>query len=172
MKRVLQVVMVALALVTGAGTARASVIAEFSWTEYDIFATDFRLTNLSIDGTVSNVLVEYEEFANVGTFLDADMQLPSLGPGDQAINFVTPFQGEVKRVRVAFDFYRAQQLVQSYDQTFLAVTSLVPEDVASPTFWSFSKLYSVRQFSVPEPASMTLLGLGLAAAAIVRRRRQ
>lgn len=186
MKRVLQVAMVALALALGAGTAHASVIAEFTWTEdYWTDTTDFRLTNLSA-GVLDSVFAEFDLVGQEGVFDTADMVATTVVPGSWATNFVVPAFHTVASVRLTFNFIDVDQVVFAFSRSYER-GQLVPEvyinpdpnstDQTPPPDWSPSyythpgELFDVTRDTIPEPASMTLFGLGLAAAAFVRRRR-
>lgn len=185
MKRVLQIVTVALALTLGAGTARASVIAEFTWAESDgttnpfVFDTDFRLTNLS-SGVLDSIVVKFDLIDPLDEvlFVDADMQLTTVGPGGQSFNFVVPTFRTVQSVSLSFVYIDVDQTTfafqRSYDRSQLVAEEPDPQAPPdwSPTYYTHpGELFDVTRDTIPEPASMTLFGLGLAAAAIVRRRR-
>lgn len=179
MKRLVQVWMVAVTLLVGAQAAQAAPIALFSWEEdYVFWSTTFRLTHLS-GPAIEDIAVVVSFFdTNVAdasadmspTTITADPDPNDFDYPDQSLSQTSFDPGSIESVLLSFYYYDEFQVRQAFSRRF-SESILDKDDENAPTYAQGGRNIEPRQ-AIPEPLSLSLLGLGLAATAIARRRRQ
>ena len=164
MKRLVQVWMVAVALLVGAQAAQAAPIADFSWVEdeLDPFLVTFRLTNVSGGGEINSVAAKVTLFSDGTTFIDAEM-VPStiLDPDgttflddETAFNLALFELNTVQFVYLTFNYVGTDQVVRRFSEKFDAVNlvevSAIPIfRILDPSFIIDSSPVSYTHLTLP-----------------------